>query len=67
MGIDAPKTPELIRKLRDVAELWVLVKGILNKAATGHVLKPNELTQIASLSERLLTTMNEAVFLYENE
>ena len=67
VGVNPPKSPELTRKLREVSELWGPVKDILDKAARGQVLSSSELSQVASLTEPLLATMNEAVGMYENE
>ena len=67
VGVEAPKQPELARKLRDVSDLWTPVKEILDKAASGVVLSSGELSKVASLSEPLLATMNEAVGMNENE
>ncbi len=67
VGVEAPKSPELIRKLREVGELWTPVKELLDRAASGQVLGRSDMSQLASLSEPLLATMNEAVQLYENE
>jgi len=67
VGIQPPNSPELVRKLRDVADLWRPVKELLAIAAEGVVLTDQDLSKLASLSEPLLVTMNEAVYLYEKE
>lgn len=67
VGVAAPQSPHLVRKLGEVSGLWLPVKDILEKAASSQVLTSGELSRVASLSEPLLATMNEAVAMYENE
>ncbi|WP_170407716.1 type IV pili methyl-accepting chemotaxis transducer N-terminal domain-containing protein [Ruegeria arenilitoris] len=67
IGVIAPPTPEIARKLREVEELWNPVKGLLERAVNGEVLSDRDLSVLARDSEPLLQRMNEAVALYTTQ
>ncbi len=67
IGVIAPPTPEIARKLREVEELWNPVKALLDRAVKGEVLSDRDLSVLARDSEPLLQRMNEAVALYATQ
>ncbi|MCG7522461.1 type IV pili methyl-accepting chemotaxis transducer N-terminal domain-containing protein [Ruegeria sp. Ofav3-42] len=67
IGVIAPPTPEIARKLREVEELWNPVKSLLERAVNGEVLSDRDLSVLARDSEPLLQRMNEAVALYTTQ
>lgn len=67
IGVIAPPTPEISRKLREVEELWNPVKSLLERAVNGEVLSDRDLSVLARDSEPLLQRMNEAVALYTTQ
>lgn len=63
-GIIAPPSPEVARKLAEVAELWRPIRTTLTDAARTGTLSSQDLGRLAIDAEPLLRTMNEAVGLY---
>ncbi len=66
VGVIAAPTRAIDRKLNEVSELWKPLKSLLDRAARGEVLSDRDLSRAARLSEPLLSTMNEAVGMYES-
>lgn len=64
VGVMPAPTVAIAEKLSAVRELWLPVKATLERATAGDVLTEAELMKLASSSEPLLRTMNEAVGLY---
>jgi len=63
-GVIPPSNPELSRKLREVSDLWVPVKALLDRAASSGQLSDRDLATLTRQSEPLLRTINEAVIMY---
>ncbi|KJZ20681.1 hypothetical protein TW80_07900 [Loktanella sp. S4079] len=64
-GVIPAPTEAIANRLQDVKELWVPVKAIMDRAAAGEVLSDSDMALLASETEPLLRTMNDAVGLYE--
>lgn len=65
-ALQIPKAPEHIRqKLTEVAGIWVEYGKVIGPTAAGAEVGPLALTMIAAQADPLLTTMNDAVTLYQ--
>lgn len=65
-GVIPAPTEAIASRLQDVRDLWVPVKALMDRAAAGEVLSDTDMALLASETEPLLRTMNEAVGLYED-
>ena len=58
-------TPEILAKLREVEQVWEQPNAIIEKAIAGEEMTIEDRTYLANNIDIVLTTMNEAVKLYE--
>lgn len=66
VSIIKPPTEEVERKLKEVRALWHEFKPVVDSVAESGQPTLGELALVAGRNDKLLSTMNEAVFLYEH-
>ena len=64
VGVIPAPSRDIDRKLSNVADLWELVKVLLDRGADGEVLSDRDLARLERLTEPISQAMNEAVGMY---
>jgi len=67
VGIQPPKTGAVKDQLRHVAQIWAPLRPELANIADGGAIQDDFLVFMAEENNELLSEMNKAVFLYEDE
>ncbi|MEO1533607.1 MAG: type IV pili methyl-accepting chemotaxis transducer N-terminal domain-containing protein [Pseudomonadota bacterium] len=67
VGIQPPKTREVAQQLSAVAEMWGVLKPVMDRVVADGKVEDTTLEKVATENNPLLVEMNKAVFLYEKE